>query len=133
MRQGDPLSSYHFLLCTKGLVNLLKNSAQDRSLKGIRVYKGAPFVNHLLFAYDSLIFCKTDSASSQHLLDVLNQYAKSSGKSVNIKKTTMIFSQNIGREVKNDIMAQWGCRATQHYEKYLGLPPIVGRSRMRAF
>lgn len=58
LRQGDPLSPYIFLLCTEGLISLLKNSTLDMSLEGVRVCRGAPMINYLLFADDNLIFCK---------------------------------------------------------------------------
>lgn len=40
LRQRDPLSSYLFLLCIKGLVNLLNHSLLNKSIMGIRVCRG---------------------------------------------------------------------------------------------
>lgn len=111
----------------------IEESAQTRSFRGMQVCHGAPYVNHLFFADDSLIFGKFDNASSHYLLDVLNQYAKAIGQCINTEKTTITFSQNIRREVKDKVMAQWGYRAIQQYKKYLGLPPIVCKSKKRAF
>lgn len=45
----------------------------------------------------------------------------------------MVFSENAKEEVKEEVMAVWGYRGAAQYEKYLGLPPIIGRSRKRAF
>lgn len=75
LRQGDPLSPYLFLLCTKGLISLLKKYALDKCLKGVRVCRGAPMINHLLFADNSLIFWKSNLETSQQLLDLLKKYA----------------------------------------------------------
>lgn len=44
-----------------------------------------------------------------------------------------MFGKNVNEDEKDDIMALWGCRAMTQYEKYLGLPLIVGRSRERTF
>lgn len=37
LRQGDSLSPYPFLLCTKGLLSLLQRAAHNRILRGIKV------------------------------------------------------------------------------------------------
>lgn len=63
-------------------------------------------MNHLLFADDNLIFCKVDNTSIYYLQDVLNQYARDSEQYINIEKTIMIFSQNVRREVKDEVMAR---------------------------
>lgn len=49
LRQRDPLSPYVFLLYTEGLANLLNHVMLDKSLLGIRICRGAPTINHLLF------------------------------------------------------------------------------------
>lgn len=49
LRQGDPLSSYLFLLCMEGLSALIKSYERRGLIKGIRVAKGAPSVSHMFF------------------------------------------------------------------------------------
>jgi hypothetical protein len=56
IRQGDPLSAYLFLLCAEGLSCMLKNSGLQFLAKGVRVGIHAPWVSHLQFADDCLIF-----------------------------------------------------------------------------
>lgn len=100
IRQDDPLSPYLFFLCMEGLVSLLEEIALENSLQGIRVCRGAPSMNHPLFADDSLIFCKADSLSSQKILNIISQYAKALGQCINTEKTTMVFSRNAKREIE---------------------------------
>lgn len=111
--QGYPLLPYLFLLWTKGLVNLLNNVAQNRSLTGIKVCRGAPSVNHLLFTNNNLIFCKAGNVSSQQVLNLLNWYAQASGQCINMNKTMMVFNRNVKRDVKEEIIARWGCWDTK--------------------
>lgn len=87
LRQRDPLSPYLFLICTEGLVSLLKNFAINGTLRGVRICRGEPQLNHLLFLDDSLIFCKANKVVSKVLLSLLNTYAIALGQCVNMVKT----------------------------------------------
>lgn len=104
-----------------------------KSIEGFRVCRGAPYINYLLFVEDSLIFCKASSSSSNSLKDLLNSYARALGQSINTEKTTMVFSENMDGVVKSGIMFSWGGSNTQQFKKYFGLPPLVGRSKKKAF
>ena len=56
IRQGDPISSYLFLLCGEGFSSMIKRIGAAHLSKRIRVGIHAPWVSHLLFADDCLIF-----------------------------------------------------------------------------
>jgi len=60
LRQGDPLSPYLFILCTEVLIANIRKAKQGKMFTGIKVATASPSVSHLLFAYDSLYFCKAD-------------------------------------------------------------------------
>lgn len=42
-RQGDPLSPYLFLLCSKGLSSMIFVATQNRALSGISIARQAMF------------------------------------------------------------------------------------------
>ena len=58
IRQGEPLSSYLFLLCAEGFTTLLAKAELEGRIRGVSICKGAPRVTTLMFAYDSLLFCQ---------------------------------------------------------------------------
>jgi hypothetical protein len=60
LRQGDPISPYLFLLCGEGLSSLLKFYDGGWIDRGIRVCPSAPWISHLLFADDCLVFLRAD-------------------------------------------------------------------------
>lgn len=60
IRQGDPMSSYLFLLCTEGLSRLLRLNGPQFLSRGIRVSCHAPWISHLLFDDDCLIFTQAN-------------------------------------------------------------------------
>lgn len=56
IRQGDPISPYLFLLCAEGLSSLLKSVGPVHLSRGVPVSIHAPWISHLLFADDCIIF-----------------------------------------------------------------------------
>lgn len=58
LRLGDPLSPYLFLICAEAFSCLLNAAERRGETVGIRVCQGAPSINHLLFADDSLLLFK---------------------------------------------------------------------------
>lgn len=66
-------------------------------------------------------------------LSLLNEYAQALGQCINADMTTMVFSKNVKDVDKTKISAMWDYSEMKPYEKYLGLPPIFGRSKNRAF
>ncbi|XP_042958109.1 uncharacterized protein LOC122293655 [Carya illinoinensis] len=101
LRQGDPLSPYLFLLCAEGLSSLLKNAEVRGLIKGVAVARGGKRINHLLFANDCVMFCRSNS--------------------------------NTRPEARTCILQQAEGVVCGNYNKYLGLPTTVGRSKYNTF
>ena len=71
IRQGDPLSPYIFILCSELLSGLCNRAQETGQLAGIRVARGCPQVNHLLFADDTMFFAKANKDNSLVLKEIL--------------------------------------------------------------
>ena len=74
IRQGDPLSPFLFLLCTEGLNNLIVKAESEGSIHGFALSRRSPKLMHLLFANDSLLFCRSNINECQKVLDLLASY-----------------------------------------------------------
>ena len=133
LRQGDPLSPYLFLLCVEGLSAVLRKAERERLLKGVSIRRGGPWVSHLFFADDSIVFCRATNADCIALQNLLTLYANASGQVVNSDKTALFFSPNTSQQARNTICSFFGISPDTQFEKYLGLPPMVGRAKWRAF
>ncbi|KAL4370540.1 hypothetical protein AHAS_Ahas06G0076000 [Arachis hypogaea] len=74
LRQGDPLSPYLFILCAEVLSRLLIKAQNSEIIRGIRVARQAPQINHLFFADDSILFSRASDQDIQGIKEVLIQY-----------------------------------------------------------
>ncbi|KAF5443039.1 hypothetical protein F2P56_035634 [Juglans regia] len=101
--------------------------------KGVTVSRGGIRVNHLLFADDCILFARAKTEEWLRLQELLLIYEKASGQFLNKDKTSVFFSSNSRGEDKEKIMELGGAVIKGSYEKYLGLPPVVGKSKYNTF
>ena len=52
---------------------------------------------------------------------------------LNKEKTSLFFSKNTGREVQEAVKDMFGAEIIFQHERYLGLLPLVGRGKKKAF
>ncbi|CAA7032485.1 unnamed protein product [Microthlaspi erraticum] len=95
LRQGDPLSPYIFILCTEVLISNLQKAANLKVLTGLKIARASPPVSHLLFADDSLFFCKATVEESAVLLKILQLYECASGQKINFDKSSIQFGHTV--------------------------------------
>ena len=133
IRQGDPLSSFLFLLCIKGLNGLISQAANGGDIKGYALCRNSPRLTHLLFADDSLLFCRATEQECNNILEILDVCGNCSGQQINQNKTTIFFSKLTSEETREHIKQALGVSEIKQYEKYLGLPSFVGRRKKASF
>ena len=129
IRQGNPLYPYLFILCFEGLNALIKQVVVEDKIRGYSLCQYGPKISFLFFADDSLLFCRAQISDIQTIQEILDLYEHASGQHINKEKTTLFFSKSVPLEVKNDIKTFLGILEIKEYEKYLGLPAVVGRNR----
>ena len=98
-----------------------------------QICRNGPKLTHLLFADDSLIFCRATENECQTLLNILAKYERASGQQINRAKTTLFFSKSTNADIQDKIKDMLGVMVVQQYEKYLGLPSLVGRNMTESF
>ena len=133
LRQGDPLSPYLFIMCAEGLSAMLQKAEMEEKIKGIKICRSAPRVNHLFFADDSLILMRASQSDANELRRILNVYERASGQVINRSKSSILFSPNSDHQVKLQVRSILSIDQEARSEKYLGLPVTVGKSRKRTF
>ena len=134
LRQRDPLSPYFFILCAEGLTSLIGIAENEARITGLPVTRGSiRLIHFFFFADDNLLFCKANIFEWSHIQGLLNTYEKASGQKVNQNKTSIFFSRNTHPDTKAHILSIVEVDSTQHYEKYLGLLSLIGRSKVSSF
>ncbi|CAJ2642330.1 unnamed protein product [Trifolium pratense] len=133
IRQGDPLSPYLFIICADVLSGLLTKAQNERIIHGVKIAPGAPEISHLLFADDSLLFCRATTKEVTAISNIIQTYQEASGQLVNLTKSEMVFSKGIPNATKNDISKILPMQILDHFSKYLGMPTFIGRSKNQVF
>lgn len=67
------------------------------------------------------------------MMKVMSDSKQESGQKLNKEKTSLLFSRNTNRDTKEAIKELFGAQIIQQHEKYLGLPPLVGPGKKKAF
>lgn len=60
LRQGDPISSYLFLLYADAFSSMLSSASAAKKIHGAKICNIVPRVSHLLFVDDSILFAKAN-------------------------------------------------------------------------
>ena len=133
LRQGNPLSPYMFLLCTEGLTALIVEAERRRKIFGISICRGSPTITHLLFADDSVIYCKATKQESRELCEILKKYKEAAGQKINTEKSSVFFSKNTDEETRERVKETLGSMQNAQPGKYLRLPLMIGRLKNQIF
>ena len=100
LQQGDPISSYLFLLCVEGLLAMIRRKERNGSIRGISIRRGAPKISHLFFAIDSINFYRATVGDCTQVFEVLADYEKESRQKLNKEKTLLFFNKNTSSEIQ---------------------------------
>ncbi|XP_020270848.1 uncharacterized protein LOC109846037 [Asparagus officinalis] len=125
LRQGDPLSSYIFILGMEYLTRMLNLLKDDKNFKFHPKCKNLN-ITHLVFADDLLLFCKGDPYSVNRLYQCVEYFGACSGLEANPAKCSIFYS-GVSDETKHEISNSLGFPEGSLPIRYLGLPLISKR------
>ncbi|XP_010468779.1 PREDICTED: uncharacterized protein LOC104748899 [Camelina sativa] len=130
---GDPLSPYLFILCTEVLIANIRKAEREKRITGIKVANKCLAITHLLFADDSLFFCRVDKDQCGVILDILKQYEAVSGQQINFDKSSIQFGHKVEEGVKREVQEVLGILNLGGMGSYLGILESLGGSKTKVF
>jgi hypothetical protein len=133
LRQGDPLSPFLFILGAEVFSRLMFKAETEGILKGLRIARNCPAINHLLFADDLLIFGRATNTEAKCIRACMENYTRWSGQSINFSKSSIHFSRNTNPNFILSITDILPFNNNPSRSVYLGLPFLFGNSKLGAF
>ena len=103
LRQGDHLSPYLFIMFTEALIVNIKTAERVKQLTGLKVARACPAISHLLFADDSLFFCKANKEECQTIIRILKEYEAVSGQQIDFQKSSIQFGHKIEEDSRQEL------------------------------
>ena len=129
LKQGDPLSSYLFIVVMDILSRMLTNEMNESLFQGIRLSRSCQSVSHLFFVDDSLIFFKATPGACEEIKTILSRFSRLSGEVINYSKSHILFSPNTPPRFKRFMRSIVGTPSADTLGKYLGCNiEVDGRS-----
>ncbi|KAL6219802.1 hypothetical protein ACLB2K_007561 [Fragaria x ananassa] len=108
---------------------LLRKEEETGGIHGVKVADGAPPINHLFFADDSLIFGDATMSECKRLKEILSIYEAASGQKFHYGKSAFSFNPSTCEEEKILLSNEMGMKLVAYHEKYLGLSTVLGRDK----
>ena len=120
-------------MCSEVLSGLCNRAQEEGLIQGVKVARGCPRINHLLFADDTMFFLNASAENSEALLSILRSYEEASGQSINSEKSAVTFSHRAPLALKDSIKTILNIQKEGGVGKYLGLPEHFGGRKRDLF
>ena len=91
LRQGDPLSSFLFIIMMEGLGRAIKQAKSPRKIKGLQLTDNGQTLTHQQFVDDTMLQGLPTVQEASSYKKILNLFALASGMEVNLSKSKIFF------------------------------------------
>ena len=100
---------------------------------GFKISPRATKIPCLLFADDSLLFCRSNLKACQRLNRLLVNFCRNSGQLINFHKSSVTFSKNATAHDKQVVASIFNITHQDSLGKQLGCPVFKGRPKLETF
>ena len=123
LRQGDPISLCLFVVAMKALSRLILKAQEGGFISGFTIGErggDGEEISHLLFANDTIIFCKASQQQVTHLCWLLMWFEAMSRLKINLEESEVIPIGEV--DLLEELACEIGCKVGKLPSFYLGLP-----------
>jgi hypothetical protein len=123
VKQGDPISAFMFVIVMEAFSRMITATIGNGHLSGFSMGPSPSTsinISHLLFEYDTLVFCGANSDHIRSLQVLFICFEAVSGLKVNMAKLMLVPMGNVDNTV--ELVGILGCGTSSLPLKYLGLP-----------
>ncbi|KAL4353784.1 hypothetical protein GQ457_06G020480 [Hibiscus cannabinus] len=115
------------------LSQAIKIQVASKEWKEIHLSRHGPGLSHLFFADDLVLFAEATTQQMRVIRSILQAFCDSSGHKVSSSKTTIFFSANTERMIRQEIVSGFGFEEVNDLGKYLGVPLLHSRVKKATF
>lgn len=130
LRQGDPLSTFLFIIAAEGLGRYIKKELRDNNIQGLQLWGTRTTVTHQQFVDDIMIYCKATLREVKRIKKILEIFMEATGMEVNKDKSRTFFF-NIVEPIQKHLTRVLGYQLGKLPTKYLGKMLDSSSTRIR--
>ena len=133
LRQGDPLSSYLFILGQEVLSRILDYELAQNNISGIKASIRGPSISHVMYADDIIMFSKASKKEATNFIKCVDKYCRWSGQKINNNKSGVFFSKNTPGQNRRMIKGLLQMKGLKIDAIYPGSPLFRSRAPSKDF
>ncbi|XP_075080326.1 uncharacterized protein LOC142165846 [Nicotiana tabacum] len=127
---------YHLLyssISAEALSRALNSLHQNLYFCGFGLPKWSPKINHLSYAYDTIIFSSSDATSLKLIVEVLRANETASGQLINKAKSAVYLHHLTNVDITDKVQRITGINRQEFPFRYLGCPIFYARRKMEYY
>ncbi|KAL0001790.1 hypothetical protein SO802_015571 [Lithocarpus litseifolius] len=133
LRQGDPLSSYLFILGQEVLSRMIEQEFQRKNINGVKASINGPAITHIMYDDDIVLFSKATRKDATAINEWIIKYCKWSGQNLNRSKSGIFFSKQTLQQSARAIKQILQMKKLMSDAIYLGALLFLTRSPKKDF
>ncbi|XP_030923019.1 uncharacterized protein LOC115949894 [Quercus lobata] len=133
LRQGDPLSSYLFILGQEVLSRILDHELAANNISGFKASIRSPAITHVMYADDIMLFAKVNKKEAVNINQCIKKYCSWSSQQLNRGKSGVFFSKNTPSQSRRLVKSVLHMKSPKKDAIYLGAPLHLSNSPSKDF
>ncbi|KAL4297847.1 hypothetical protein GQ457_12G017420 [Hibiscus cannabinus] len=122
IHQGDPISTYIFVLTMECLGHCIQQAVNNGLWEPFQLVQEGLSISHLFFADDLMLYAKETMAQAKLIDKILSDFGIYSRHKLNKLKSQVFFKVNTGNSAISLVSARLGMQHVDDISTYLGLP-----------